>query len=113
MSARELFLKHVDGITADDILADMSLYGYSIVEPGDDVFEKVAQWHDKNARYCLEASKDEPRLNEDDRRRAREAAKHHAASAAAIRNKMAGERRSAIRALKDAPAETDGEVNPE
>lgn len=75
--------------------------------PEEDAFEKVAQWHDKNARYCLEVSKDEPRLNEDDRRRAREAAKHHAASAAAIRNKMAGERRSAIRALKASPAETE------
>lgn len=101
MKLRDLFLKHVDRITADDILADMSLCGYSIVEPGEDAFEKVAQWHDKNARYCLEASKDDPRLN-------REAAKHHAASAAAIRNKMAGERRSAIRALKASPAETGG-----
>lgn len=113
MKLRDLFLKHVDRITADDILADMSLYGYSIFEPGEDAFEKVAQWHDKNARYCLEASKDDPRLNEDDRLRAREAAKHHAASAAAIRNKMAGERRSAIRALKASPAETDGEAKQE
>ena len=57
-------------------------------------FEEVAQWHDKNARYCLEASRDDPRLNADDRRRAFEAHKHHAASAAAIRNKLADENRS-------------------
>lgn len=36
-------------------------------------FETVAQWHDKNARLCLEVSKDDPRLNADDRRRAFEA----------------------------------------
>lgn len=95
MKLRNLFLKHVDGITADDILVDLSLYGYRIVETGEDPFEKVAQWHDKNDRYCLEASQDDPRMNEDDRRRAREAGKHHAASAAAIRNKLADERRSA------------------
>lgn len=62
-------------------------------------FEEVAKWHDKNARLCLEASKDDPRLSADDRRRAFEAHKHHAASAAAIRNKMSDERRAAIRSL--------------
>lgn len=55
-------------------------------------FEIVAQWHDKNARFCLEASKDDPRMNADDRRRAFEAYRHHAASAAAIRDKMADEK---------------------
>ena len=62
-------------------------------------FETVAQWHDKNARLCLEASKDDPRMNADDRRRAFEAHRHHAASAAAIRLKMTDERRAAIRKL--------------
>jgi hypothetical protein len=63
--------------------------------------QTVAQWHDKNARLCLEVSKDDPRLNADDRRRAFEAHRHHAASAAAIRNKLSDERRAAIRALTD------------
>lgn len=66
-----------------------------------DAFERVAQWHDKNARLCLEVSRDDPRLNADDRRRAFEAHRHHAASAAAIRNKLSDERRAAIRALAD------------
>lgn len=114
MSARDIikraFETEFDDTYSGDAFADKCVTilheeGYRILAPGEmtpeeDAFEKVAQWHDKNARYCLEASKDEPRLNEDDRRRAREAAKHHAASAAAIRNKMAGERRSAIRALE-------------
>lgn len=65
----------------------------------EEAFEVVAQWHDKNARLCIEASRDDPRMNEDDRRRAREASKHHAASAAAIRNKIIDEYRRA--ALKD------------
>lgn len=50
------------------------------------LYEEVAQWHDKNARMCEEVSKDDPRLNEDDRKRARAAASHHAASSTAIRN---------------------------
>jgi len=66
-------------------------------------FETVAQWHDKNARLCLEASKDDPRMNADDRRRAFEAHRHHAASAAAIRLKMTDERRATIRALAEEP----------
>lgn len=61
-----------------------------------EAFEEVAQWHDKNARLCLEASRDDPRLNADDRRRAFEAHRHHAASAAAIRNKLIGDRRRAL-----------------
>lgn len=65
----------------------------------EEAFHQVAMWHDKNARLCLEASKDEPRMNADDRRRAFSAYEYHAASAAAIRNKMADERRAAIRAL--------------
>lgn len=65
-----------------------------------DAFEEVAKWHDKNARLCLEASKDDPRLNADDRRRAFEAHKHHAASAAAIRNKISDERRAALAATE-------------
>lgn len=64
-------------------------------------FETVAQWHDKNARLCLEVSRDDPRLNADDRRRAFDAHRHHAASAAAIRNKLSDERRAAIRVLAD------------
>lgn len=59
-------------------------------------FEEVACWHDTQARICLEASKDDPRLSADDRRRAFEAYRHHAASAASIRAKMAGERRAFI-----------------
>jgi len=62
-------------------------------------FETVAQWHDKNARLCLEVSRDDPRLNADDRRRAFEAHRHHAASAAAIRNKLSDERGPPTRAL--------------
>lgn len=82
--------------------------GYTILGPDEihapsveraDAFEEVAKWHDKNARFCLEASKDDPRLNADDRKRAFEAHKHHAASAAAIRNKMSDERRAALREL--------------
>ena len=64
-------------------------------------FETVAQWHDKNARLCLEASKDDPRLNADDRRRAYEAHRHHAASAAAIRLKLTDERRTVLRAISE------------
>lgn len=64
-------------------------------EESDAAFETVAQWHDKNARLCLEASKDDPRLNADDRRRAFEAHKHHAASAASIRLKLVNEWRAA------------------
>lgn len=84
------------------------LPGYTILGPDEihapsveraDAFEEVAKWHDKNARFCLEASKDDPRLNADDRKRAFEAHKHHAASAAAIRNKMSDERRAALREL--------------
>lgn len=41
-----------------------------------EAFERVAQWHDKNARLCLEVSRDDPRLNADDRRRAFEAHRH-------------------------------------
>lgn len=63
-------------------------------------FETVAQWHDKNARLCLAASKDDPRLNADDRSRALNAHRHHAASAAAIRLKMTDERRALLRALQ-------------
>lgn len=69
-------------------------------------FEVVANWHDKNARLCLEASKDDPRLNADDRRRAFEAHRHHAASAAAIRNKLYDERRALLRSLST-KGETD------
>ena len=65
----------------------------------EEAFHQVAMWHDKNARLCLEASRDEPRMNADDRRRAFNAYEYHAASAAAIRNKMIDERRAAIRAL--------------
>ena len=65
----------------------------------EEAFHQVAMWHAKNARLCLEASKDDPRLNAEDRRRAFEAHRHHAASAAAIRLKMTDERRAAIRKL--------------
>lgn len=64
-------------------------------------FETVAQWHDKNARLCLDASKDDPRLNADDRRRAYEAHRHHAASAAAIRLKLIDENRALLRSLSE------------
>jgi len=67
----------------------------------EEAFEEVAQWHDKNARFCLEASKDDPRLNADDRRRAFEAHRHHAASAAAIRLKFINERRAALEVSHD------------
>ena len=70
-----------------------------IARATEQAFETVAQWHDKNARLCLEVSRDDPRLNADDRRRAFEAHRHHAASAAAIRLKFTDERRAAIRAL--------------
>lgn len=61
-----------------------------------DAFEEVAKWHDTQARFCLEASKDDPRLSADDRRRAFDAYRHHAGSAASIRAKMVGERRAFI-----------------
>lgn len=59
-----------------------------------EAFEEVARWHDKNARLCLEASRDDPRLNVDDRRRALEAYRHHTASAAAIRARLIWEFRN-------------------
>lgn len=62
-----------------------------------EAFEAVAQWHDKNARMCLEASRDDPRMNEDDRRRAFDAHRHHAGSAAAIRLKFINERLAALK----------------
>lgn len=74
----------------------------------EEAFEEVAQWHDKNARLCLEASRDDPRLNADDRRRAFDAHKHHAASAAAIRLKMIEERRGKLRDIDTALKEAGG-----
>lgn len=63
----------------------------------DRAFEVVAQWHDKQARLCLDVSKDDPRLNAEDRRRAFDAHRHHAASAASIRLKFINERRAALK----------------
>lgn len=68
-----------------------------------ETLEEAAKWHDKNARLCLEASKDDPRLNADDRRRAFDAHRHHAASAASLRLKLSDERRAAIRAIEVKP----------
>jgi len=73
-----------------------------LAEARREAFYEVADWHGKNSRLCLTASKDEPRLGDEDRRRAAEASRHHAASAASIRLKMADERRAAIRRLGDA-----------
>jgi len=113
MSARDviaakLALWGYDEAMSDGLLEALTATGFSIVHKDEihapsvgrcAAFEEVAKWHDKNARLCLEASKDDPRLNADDRRRAFDAHKHHAASAAAIRNKMSDERRAALREL--------------
>ena len=53
---------------------------------------ECVDWHNKNARLCLEVYKDNPRVSEEDRNRAYVAHQHHAASAAAFANKISDER---------------------
>jgi hypothetical protein len=50
------------------------------------ILEEAAEWHEKNARYCREVSRDEPRINLDARQKARIAASHHDASAVGLRH---------------------------
>lgn len=50
-----------------------------------EAYERAAEWHEKNARYCREIAVDEPRINAEGRQKAKAAAAHHDASAVGIR----------------------------
>lgn len=50
-----------------------------------EAYELVAKWHEKQAVYCEDVAKDEPRVEERVRKRAASAAVHHRASAASLR----------------------------
>jgi len=94
---------------ADAIIARLEASGRSIVHKDeihapsverDDAFEQVAKWHDKHSRSAREIA-DDIRVGPEIQAKALVAANHHAASAAAIRNKMADERRAARELMKE------------
>lgn len=52
----------------------------------EEAYEFAAQWHEKQAKYCLEISQDDMRVSQDIRDKALAAMKHHNASAVGLRH---------------------------